>query len=817
VHGVRKVGVGVTGLVVAVGLFLGLASPARALTAAKPVVTAVSPAHGSTVGGTTVTIRGAHFTLAGKSLVKAVKFGTVAGTHIHVRSSISLTVRAPKGKGTVNVRVITKGGTSRVAKADRYAYKGAGPVVAGVSPSYGSTTGGTVVTIAGGGFTGATAVTFGGVEATSFKVAPGGAAITAITPAHTEVGDPFDVRVTTPRGTSTVSPADRFFFYVPATVTSVSPGNGPRGGSIAVTITGTNLYSARSVAQAVKFGNALATAVVVKSSSTIQATAPAGTGTVNVTVTTLAGTTATSSADQFSYAANIAPASTSLPSQSQVVGAAVGTPPSVVVTDALGHPVQRVSVSFAVAGGGGSATGTTVVTNVSGIATVGGWTLGAVAGLNTLTATAAGLTGSPVTFNATGLADVNTAHIAAYTAGSVQTATAGGPVTTLPSVIVTDSNKNPVPNVSITFAVGPNSGTATGTTVLTDTLGIARVGSWTLGPKAGTNTLTASGANLAGSPVTFTANGTVGAAAAIALNDGNNQTVAAGTPVGTLPSVLVTDAYGNHVGAGVSVTFAVTAGGGSATGTATTTGPTGIATVGTWMLGVAPGQNTLQATADGLSGSPVIFSATGAVGAAATIALNGGDGQTADAGAQLAISPSVLVTDSVGNHVGAGVSVTFAVTAGGGSVATPNAVTNGSGIATAGKWTLGGTAGSNALQATSGSLSGSPVTFHATGTVGPATTMTLNAGDGQQAAAGMRVATDPSVLVTDAYGNPVPGVAVAFAVDPGGGSTTAASATTDTSGIATVGWYLGDPGTNTLTATADGLAGSPVTFTATGT
>ena len=35
---------------------------------------------------------------------------------------------------------------------------------------------------------------------------------------------------------------------------------------------------------------------------------------------------------------------------------------------------------------------------------VGSWTLGTVAGTNTLTATCAGLTGSPVTFTATGLA-----------------------------------------------------------------------------------------------------------------------------------------------------------------------------------------------------------------------------------------------------------------------------------------------------------------------------------------------------------------------------------------------------------------------------
>ena len=50
-------------------------------------------------GGTTVTVRGKHFTCSGKSLVKAVKFGKLAGTHIHVRSATSLTVRAPRGKG----------------------------------------------------------------------------------------------------------------------------------------------------------------------------------------------------------------------------------------------------------------------------------------------------------------------------------------------------------------------------------------------------------------------------------------------------------------------------------------------------------------------------------------------------------------------------------------------------------------------------------------------------------------------------------------------------------------------------------------------
>ena len=50
-----------------------------------------------------------------------------------------------------------------------------------------------------------------------------------------------------------------------------------------------------------KFGATAATGVKVISGSSIEAVSPAGTGTVHVTVTTLGGTSATSSADQFTY------------------------------------------------------------------------------------------------------------------------------------------------------------------------------------------------------------------------------------------------------------------------------------------------------------------------------------------------------------------------------------------------------------------------------------------------------------------------------------------------------------------------------------
>src|SRR5437773_5140244 len=69
------------------------------------------------------------------------------------------------------------------------------------------------------------------------------------------------------------------------------------------------------------------------------------------------------------------------------------SPPSVIVHDGSGNPVQGVTVTFAPAAGSGSVTGGTQTTNGSGIATVGSWTLSTTAGTNTLTATATGVAG----------------------------------------------------------------------------------------------------------------------------------------------------------------------------------------------------------------------------------------------------------------------------------------------------------------------------------------------------------------------------------------------------------------------------------------
>lgn len=103
---------------------------------------------------------------------------------------------------------------------------------------------------------------------------------------------------------------------------------------------------------------------------------------------------------------------------------------------------------------------------------------------------------------------------------------------------------------------------------------------------------------------------------------------------------------------------------------------------------------------------------------------------------------------------------------------------------------------------------------------GSAARIAKRAGDGQTATVGTAVSTPPSVMITDAAGRPVPLTAVTFSVTAGGGTVVPTAPVPSTSsGVASATtWTLGPAtGANTLTATAAGLAGSPVTFTATGT
>src|SRR5262249_61803676 len=101
--------------------------------------------------------------------------------------------------------------------------------------------------------------------------------------------------------------------------------------------------------------------------------------------------------------------------------------------------------------------------------------------------------------------------------GNNQTAQVGSQLSTSPSVKVTDQFTNPVSGVSVTFATTTGNGTVNGGSQFTGIDGVARVGSWTLGLTAGTQTMTATSIGLTGSPVSFTATAAAGAATKLAI------------------------------------------------------------------------------------------------------------------------------------------------------------------------------------------------------------------------------------------------------------------------------------------------------------
>src|SRR5262245_1913985 len=108
-------------------------------------------------------------------------------------------------------------------------------------------------------------------------------------------------------------------------------------------------------------------------------------------------------------------------------------------------------------------------------------------------------------------------------------------------------------------------------------------------------------------------------------------------------------------------------------------------------------------------------------------------------------------------------------------------------------------------------------TFTATALSSSANGLTLVSGDAQTGVAGTALPESLVVSATDAFGNPVAGVTVAWAA-VGGGSVSAGETTTDAQGLAAVARTLGPTaGAQSATASATGLAGSPVTFAHTAT
>jgi Big-like domain-containing protein len=316
--------------------------------------------------------------------------------------------------------------------------------------------------------------------------------------------------------------------------------------------------------------------------------------------------------------------------QTGTAGSALPNPVQVQVLDASGQGVPDQPVTWIVSTGGGQAPQTTM-SNASGIAEA-TWVLGS-PGTNSLNAAVAGV--GQVTFTATanepggndngngngsgngngngsgnggnggGTGTIPSASTSTLSADPASI-TVGRGVSTL-RVTVRDAAGAPVPGVVVTLSASGTGNTLTQPAQPTGSDGVA-VGSLK-SSVAGTKDVMAvvnGSVQLVQTAQVFV---TAAPASRIAMVDGNNQSAEIGKPVAVAPSVRVTNDLGEPV-AGVAVTYAVTKGGGSVSGASQITDANGVARVGNWTLGPKAGENTLQARAPSLSGSPVVFHAT---------------------------------------------------------------------------------------------------------------------------------------------------------------------------------------------------------------
>jgi hypothetical protein len=291
------------------------------------------------------------------------------------------------------------------------------------------------------------------------------------------------------------------------------------------------------------------------------------------------------------------------------------------------------------------------------------------------------------------------------------------------------------------------------------------------------------------------------------------------------------------------VAFTATAG--TLSSPTATTNAQGEASPASWTAPNTAGQATITATVPDFSLAPVGFTAVVVAGPAASMtATSSTNNQTGVAGSAVTFAPEVTVVDQFGNPK-SGTSVTFAIDSGGGtlngsSLTSVLVTSDANGKAKPTSWVLGtsvGVNGVNTVRVTSAALSGQTVTFRATATAGPVTSIVIAPGSpssqNQTAIGGSPVAVSPAVRFQDANGNVVGNVVARFTVASGAGKILANSgdatgsnsldATTTSAGIATIfGWRLGTlsggSATNTLSVSAPGAASvTPLVITATAT
>ena len=282
--------------------------------------------------------------------------------------------------------------------------------------------------------------------------------------------------------------------------------------------------------------------------------------------------------------------------QSATINTPFANPLQVSVRDGANAPLPGVLVTFSTpsTGAGAGLSLPSVTTGNSGVASVIATANGTAGGYQ-VTASA---NGKSVTFSLTNL--VGPPASIATSSGTPQTATVNTAFATPLKAVVRDAGNNPVPGVTVNFAVpgsGPSAGLSASSAV-TDSAGVASVTATANAAVGGPYNVSAS---VSGAGTTnFVLTNSAGAPASVTATGGASQSAIVSTPFAQALQAIVKDA-GNNPVPGVTVNFAVPGSGPSASlsSPSAVTNSSGVASVTATANATVGGPYNVSASASG--------------------------------------------------------------------------------------------------------------------------------------------------------------------------------------------------------------------------
>lgn len=317
---------------------------------AAPTLASLNPAFGAALSNPVISLIGTNFSNTDTGV--SVSVGGVACQTVNFISAtqVDCTVDAAVAAGAHDVVITNPDGVSATLAASYIALPA--PTLTSITPVGGdATTGGTIVTLTGSGFSnlGAGAsVSIGGTVCASVNFISSNSFECQTAASAAGVGD---VVFTNPDGQ--VATLSNSYHYLDApTITTVSPNGGPVAGGTLISITGTN-FSNHTTSPNITVGGALCNSIFFVSSTQLDCVTPAGVaGSANVIVTN-PSSQASIAPGTFSYADG--------PSVSSVSPVVIASAGGTTLTITGAGFVSGASVTV----GGANCTGVTFVSSTS--------------------------------------------------------------------------------------------------------------------------------------------------------------------------------------------------------------------------------------------------------------------------------------------------------------------------------------------------------------------------------------------------------------------------------------------------------------------